>query len=49
MLLTKDVPKAYDATAPLKSDTWLTQQATDDPTKKEDAYPIKLPIAGGKG
>ncbi len=49
MLLTKDIPKAYNSLAPLESDTWLTQQATDDPTKTETVYPINLPIAGGKG
>jgi hypothetical protein len=49
MLLTKDVPKQYNVSAPLMSDTWLQKQASDDPSKKEDEYPIRLPIAGGKG
>ena len=49
MLVTKDVPKVYNDKAPLEADSWLETQNTDDPTKKEEAYPIKLPIAGGKG
>jgi hypothetical protein len=49
MLVTKDVPKVYNKGAPLEASSWLTKQATDDPTKAAAAFPINLPIAGGKG
>ncbi|CZR52728.1 uncharacterized protein PAC_02605 [Phialocephala subalpina] len=52
LLITKDVPKEYNSAAPLQADSWIKDQdsnAVTDPTKKEDAFPIKLPIAGGKG
>ncbi|KAI9857978.1 MAG: hypothetical protein M1813_007948 [Trichoglossum hirsutum] len=49
ILTTKDVPKHYDSSpaAVLRPDSWL--HASDNPTASPDAYPIKLPIAGGKG
>ncbi|KAH8654011.1 hypothetical protein BGZ60DRAFT_496363 [Tricladium varicosporioides] len=52
LLLTKDVPKEYDASNPVKADSWIKDQNSNtvtDASKKEDAFSIKLPIAGGKG
>jgi hypothetical protein len=49
LLVTKDVPKVYDSIAVLQADSWLKTQNQDDPTKKQAAYSINLPIAGGKG
>lgn len=46
------MPKEYNDNAPLHADSWVQKQdsnAMTDPSKKEDAFPIKLPIAGGKG
>ncbi|KAK0117084.1 hypothetical protein ONS96_012922 [Cadophora gregata f. sp. sojae] len=49
LLVTKDVPKFYDTSRPLRADSWLTMQEAFDPMATEEAFPIKLPIAGGKG
>ena len=49
ILVTKDVPNAYNDKEVLKADSWLATQNTDNPTKKAEACPINLPIAGGKG
>lgn len=47
LLITKDVPKQWDKSHPLKPDTWLTMQK--EATTTETVPPINLPIAGGKG
>jgi hypothetical protein len=47
LLISKDVPVAYDAAHPLEPDTWLTAQTQSTMDPGND--PIRLAVAGGKG
>ena len=48
-LLTRDVPKVYDATNPLAPTTWLEDQKKLAAGAEPETAKIRLPIAGKKG